>query len=523
MHKTPAWKSAVSRYGVALVAVSSALAIRMALAPYVLDQAKFLPFVVAMMVAGWFGGVGPGIFAMVTGALLIDWFFVPPEYSLSLDVKHGIEFSIYGIACLTFLLLVAGLGQRTALRRNQALQAEMEKREQAQRAMRESELRFRTMAETVPDMLFTNQPDGSNDYTNSRFVEFTGHPHDAARGFGWVNCLHPDDRESARRHWLECMVSHEPFSRQYRLKHKSGAWRWCSVRSVPMRDDTGRVVKWMGALTDVHDLNLARDALAQLNAGLELRVAERTAIAEQRAAQLHRLHLQLMDAERRERRRLSRVLHDHIQQLLVAARMRVQMAHRRLDGDSLPQVLAELDDLLSQSIEATRTLTVSLHPPMLEEQGVVPALNWLARQIFEKHRMNVEVSCSESLPQLTIELRVVIFEVARELLFNAVKHAGSREARVTLDCSGPLLRLEVSDSGKGFDFAQCPSFGGDHFGLFSISERLEALGGKLEIVSAPGQGTRVTAHLPLSDTKPTPARNDSKAVPAADLPPSFTI
>lgn len=254
---------------------------------------------------------------------------------------------------------------------------------------------------------------------------------------------------------------------------------------------------------EVADRELAEHRLLESNATLEERVVERTAVAESRAAQLRELACKLTQTEHRERRRLAQVLHDHLQQLLVAARLKVGLLSRRVADRDLGDRLCRVDQLLAQAIDASRGLTLQLSPPILHDAGLIAALHWLARQMEEKHGLAVEIVADETAEPETADLRFLLFEAVRELLFNVVKHAGTESATVAVERTAQdEIQVTVQDEGQGFDAAALGSSGrgSGGFGLFSVRERIEWIGGRARVESAPGQGTRVTLVAPLATT-----------------------
>jgi PAS domain S-box-containing protein len=214
---------------------------------------------------------------------------------------------------------------------------------------------------------------------------------------------------------------------------------------------------------------------------------------ERKAAQLRALAGELAYAEQRERRRLAQILHDRLQQLLVGARYNLELLRKQSEANTFQETVTRIDGFLDECIKTSRSLTAELSPPILYEAGLAAALKWLGRWFWETHGLTVRVIADEqSLPD-SEELRVTLFQAVRELLFNVVKHAKVKQAEVRL--SRPAkdqVKILVSDKGAGFELATLQALEGKAggFGLFSLRERLESLGGQLEVDSAPGRGSR---------------------------------
>jgi len=280
---------------------------------------------------------------------------------------------------------------------------------------------------------------------------------------------------------------------------------------------------------DITARKQAAEALRQAHDALEQRVQGRTAalatanraLADQ-AERLRALATEVTLAEQRERRRLATVLHDEHQQLLVAAKLQVTRLERT--GDAGAQAASrELAALLEQVLARNRSLTQELSPPVLQTGRLVPAIEWLADRMAETHKLQIVVEADSAVVPGAEELTVLLFQAVRELLFNVVKHAQVTTARVEIALREGQARIEVSDAGVGFDPTSPLVEGG--FGLVSIRQRLEALGGRLEIDSTPGRGSRVTLWAPVQQAPvlapPVPveiAPPESAASPAARPP-----
>jgi signal transduction histidine kinase len=258
----------------------------------------------------------------------------------------------------------------------------------------------------------------------------------------------------------------------------------------------------------------SRQALLELNRDLEQRVSERTHLAEQRAQQIKQLAIHLGQTERRERRRLASLLHDHLQQLLVAARMYLSILDRKLKDPALQEDARRIDGLLEDSIAASRSLTVQLAPPVLQEEGLAGALTWLAQWMRSKHELEVQCAGLQEGQDISEDTRNLAFEAARELLFNVVKHAGVKHAQVEVARAGSELRLTVSDQGNGFR-PKAPPVKDSGFGLSDLRQRMELAGGSLDIESEPERGTRVTVRLRADEPGTQPERGQASGAAAA--------
>jgi len=244
------------------------------------------------------------------------------------------------------------------------------------------------------------------------------------------------------------------------------------------------------------------DITARKTADLALR--EQAAQLAQRTRQLGRLTAELTLAEQRAREQLSKTLHDGLQQLLFSSTITLDRARKRLKGDAVTgKLLATVRQDLDDAVACARSLALELFPRALHDGGLVPAIQWLASWMRERYGLAVELRIDASISVQRKEARILLFESIRELLFNAVKHAKvDRVDVVVARDNGSDVRVEVTDCGVGFDPTALADRGDLHHvgtGLLTIQERLLVLGGRMEVNSVPGNGTRFCLTLPCSE------------------------
>lgn len=240
--------------------------------------------------------------------------------------------------------------------------------------------------------------------------------------------------------------------------------------------------------------------LRAMNETLEERVRDRT-------LRLRQLSRELTIAEQRERRQIAQLLHDDLQQLLFAVQLGLEGLRRRVGRISEEAVADDIQDIgtvIGEALAATRRLTVDLSPPVKAGEQLGEALQWLAAHVQERFGLEVEVQAPEHLCVPADELRLLVFQIIRELLFNVVKHAGATRATVRGFRDDGWLIIEVEDHGRGFDpaviQAEAPAMGG--FGLRHARERIELFGGRIEIDSSPEAGTRARVIIPSEHLEP---------------------
>jgi len=349
-------------------------------------------------------------------------------------------------------------------------------------ALRESEARSRAIFEGATMGIALLDLHGRLVESNPALQEMLGFSREEMRNLSFPMVLHPDEA-AAYEELLQQLVEglRTEFSLDGRLIPRHGHLVWARFTVSLVKAHTGET---QFAVAMVENLTPQREAEEKIRSYQE---------------QLRSLASQLSLTEERERRILATELHDHIGQILALTQIKLGGLRNKAKGTNLEAPVNEVRDLVEQVIKSTRSLTFELSPPILYDLGLEAALEWFGEHLQEQHGLLVEVRSDAESKPLNNETRVLVFKVARELMLNSVKHGQAKNLRVVLGRAKHNLTIEVADDGVGFTTpaseAEIKKTGG--FGLFSIRERLQHLGGRLEVESAPGQGTRISLVIPL--------------------------
>lgn len=733
-------------------------------------ESPFIFFPLSVLLAAWYFGLGPGLLVAAISTLTVIYFYILPISSLGITNQYVQEVFVYAIEALAFCWLVSAVRQREIrlASSHEQLQADLSERKRILESLYESEQRFRELADAMPQLVWTARPDGTVDYYNARYRQYLGIHQSNNNSWEWAPVLHEDDVAATVEAWENAVKNGTPYEIAHRVHCSDGTFRWHLSRGIPVRDESGRIVRWYGTATDidaekkielalraseelfakafhhspepmvitrldsgkyidvnesfarligikrediigrttyevgfwvegnpsrepviqrlvengrleqvelpirnvlgevktilcsaemidlgnephilvqivditerkraekalraseahlkrsqeiahlgswqldlvenrltwsdevykifglepqafaatyeafleyvhpedreavdtayvgsikegrdtyeiehrivrpstgevryvhekcehvrnekgeiissygmVHDITERRQSekllqeqaeklqaqaveLHRLNESLDERVRERT-------AQVRHLASELTLSEQRERHRIAHILHDDLQQLLYALHLRLSVISKDpvVAGQNslFSEQLGRMRSLVDQAIATTRRLTVDLSPPVLDGDGFEQAIQWLALQMKQVHSLDVELQSNGECRIARKDLRVFLFQIVRELLFNVVKHAGTGHARVNLIEENDELVITVEDDGPGFDvketLQQQRLEGG--FGLANAHERLKLFDGSLEVVSAPGRGTHMTIRMPLQN------------------------
>jgi PAS domain S-box-containing protein len=398
------------------------------------------------------------------------------------------------------------LGARTyALEKaNEEMRLEIAERGRIEKALMESESRFRTIIREAALGIALIDKQGRVIEGNPALLAMLGYAHEELRGMEFTRINHPENAESSWKNFQQLLTGEQDVSRvETRYMRKDG-WSGWGRQSISLVREAGGKPQFAIALFE--DITDRRESEEKIRTYQE---------------QLQSLASELSLTEERERRRLATVLHDHIAQLLVIAKGKFEKLQESTLFRSIAKPMEEIRKLIEESIRYTRSLVFELSPPILYDLGFEPAMEWLAEHMEQQYGLVVTVEDDDKPKPLDNEARVLLFRAVRELLFNVLKHAQASSTKVRMRRVGEQLRIIVEDNGVGFAPEKLSAASGkiEGFGLFSIRERLNYFGGRMEIESAPGEVTRVILSLPLQpDQKKRPSSIATAAPVRVSLP-----
>lgn len=472
------------RYGVAVLVVIAALGLRLLLNPILGGiSVPFITFFFAVMVAAWYGGAGPGIFAALASTVVADHFFIAPVGSFSFNSANVVALSLFVIEAIGISILSEGLHRAREIA--EAGKAKMEH-----------------LLNSISDAFMAVDADGKYTVANQRAAEILGTPKDKLRDRKLTDVFLEGTGADLRAAIEEAMQRRRPGHVE---SFHEPSQRWFEHRMYPYGGGVSIF------FSDMTNRKQVEQQLTQWNAELEQRVHERTEILIASQTRLRALASELSLAEQRERRRLATEIHDSLAQMLALAKIKLSQVRRQSRLSSGQERLAqESEEIVGEALAYTRTMIAELSPPVLYQFGLVMGIKWLAEQML-RHGLTVDVRAEPDIPPLAEERLIFTFQSVRELLLNIVKHAAVNQAVVKIAVSADRhLQVTVEDQGCGFDPATIT--GADRFGLYSLRERIEAMGGRVDVISARDQGTTATLTVPSGRTMTEALKSEAAGV-----------
>jgi PAS domain S-box-containing protein len=334
--------------------------------------------------------------------------------------------------------------------------------------------------DTIPTMAWTVRPDGVVDFINQRWLDYTGLTFEKEIEEP-TRVMHPEDLPRVMEKWLADMAAGESFEDELRLRGADGEYRWFLVRTVPLRDEQGNIVKWYGSSIDIEDRKRAEEALQKSR------------------DQLRALAARVQSVREEERTRVAREIHDELGQALTAIKIDLSSLSPNLPVDKRQQSESILR-LVDQTIESVRRISTELRPAILDAVGLVAAVEWASGEFAAR----TGTKCRLDLPQDDVvideERATALFRIFQETLTNMARHANATEVNVRLAEEHGNLTLEVHDNGKGVSVEQLSV--SSSLGILGMRERALLLGGDFTIAGAVGAGTTVRVRIPATHRMP---------------------
>jgi PAS domain S-box-containing protein len=340
----------------------------------------------------------------------------------------------------------------------------------AETQLRESEERFRLVANTAPVMIWTAGIDGKCNYFNKTWLDFTGRPLEAELGDGWAEGVYPNDSNRCLETYTEAFKRRESFEMEYRLRRKDGEYRWVLDHGVPRFNPDVTFAGYVGSCKDITDRKLAAESLATIGR-------------------------RLIEAQEAERTWIGRELHDDINQRLALVENELAQWSQNASTNEATELVRHIRAHIAEIAEDVQGLSHRLHSSKLDYLGLASAAESFCKELSENTRVEIVFEHAGIPHNLSKEVSLCLFRVLQEGLQNAVKHSGVRSFAVGLRGTGESIELTVADLGNGFEEKE--AFTRHGLGLISMRERLQMVHGELSVKSQPGVGTTIRARVPL--------------------------
>ena len=355
-----------------------------------------------------------------------------------------------------------------------ALAVLVEERKRQEAVLRESEERFRLMADRAPTLIWMSGTDRLRTFFNQGWLSFTGRSMEQELREGWASRVHPDDLEHCLRVSSTAFDSRVDFEIEYRLRRHDGQYRWIADHGVPRFGSDGAFCGYIGSCSDVTERKLSEISLRDLSG-------------------------RLIHAQEEERSRIARELHDDISQRMAILQISLEQFKQGALGATPNdrEQLHELTEVTSEMSSDLHSICHQLHPRRLYILGLVPTVASFCRELSYQHERQITFLSHDVPVEIPEDVALCLFRIVQEALWNVLKHAKTSEASVELSAHAGEIHLGISDSGAGFRPKSVQGKGG--LGLISMCERLRLIGGNLTVESEPLHGTRIRARVPLAD------------------------
>jgi PAS domain S-box-containing protein len=351
-------------------------------------------------------------------------------------------------------------------------------------AVKQADDRMRLIIDTIPTMVWSLRPDGVLDFVNQRWLDYTGLFFEEGIKDS-MRVVHPDDSSRVMEKWLIDIGGGKPSEDEMRLRRSDGEYRWFLIRTVPLFDEQGNIVKWYGISTDIEDRKFAEEKLKATS------------------EQLRALSARLQSTREEEGTRIAREIHDELGATLTSLRWELEGIRKTLSEPGAMLPVADLKDKLATMLGVTdtminivRRIASDLRPVVLDVLGLEAAIEWQAQQFRDRTGIDVHCHPPPTAAPFNPEQSTAVFRIFQETLTNIRRHAGATRVDVTMTVDGREFVLTVRDNGRGITEEE--KSGPLSIGLLGMRERAHLIGGGVDVVGVAGEGTTVTVRLPIA-------------------------
>jgi PAS domain S-box-containing protein len=354
-----------------------------------------------------------------------------------------------------------------AIKRKRVLQALLA----GQAVLRESEERFRLVANGAPVLIWMSGADEWCTFFNQGWLDFTGRTLEQELGRGWLSGVHADDLDRCLDTYVAGFTARKSFEMEYRLRRFDGKYRWIVDCGMPRFGSDGSFQGYIGSAMDITDRKDAEQSLLEMSG-------------------------RLINSQEEERARIARELHDDLSQRMALLNIDLEQFERGMPGISSVdrQHLHKIAEVAAEVSSDIHNLSHQLHSSKLDTLGLVAAVGGFCREISRQYALQIEFAHHDIPKTIPKDVTLCLFRIAQEALRNVVKHSGASTAKLELSATPNEIYLRVSDSGLGFEPESAAKVG---IGLISMRERLRLVRGHFSIESEPEHGTRIQVRIPF--------------------------
>jgi two-component system sensor histidine kinase UhpB len=347
-------------------------------------------------------------------------------------------------------------------------------RKRLQKAHSESEQRYAELVEQALEGITVRRPSGDYVFVNDTFCKMLGYSREDLSHMSIRDVVHPDDIETTAQ--IHQLGHGGHLHLKKRMRRRDGAVIHVEVSAKRLRN--GDIQSTIQDVTERYAAEQRERAYAE---------------------ELRQLSRRLSEAQETERRSIARELHDEVGQALTATRINLKDLQQQVGNSPLAPRLADSEAVVAELLAKVRQMSLDLHPSVLDDLGLVPALSWCVRTRTVGSELRVSLDLPEDLPRFEGIAEITLFRVFQETLSNALKHAEAKHLQVWMRQAGDRLEMRVQDDGKGFDIgaARRRALSGKSLGLLGMQERIRLAGGELILESAPEKGTETRVSLPV--------------------------